>query len=165
MERVQTVAYKLPNWRNPQKSKLDWLHYQPPFPVYVPYDLIQTVTADVRSQRHLTVVDHGLSTRSSVSSTKAAAVHLRAAERALAERLKHKQKKMNSPAETHRATGRVELSQPEPGCYLLVCSTADRSSAICTYEKQPMRLFLSRYKWVRQDVWLPLCDLHLVLNC
>lgn len=58
---------------------------------------MQIVTADVRSQGHLTVVNHGLPARSSESPTKAAAVHLGAAEPTWAERLKHTQR-INHPA-------------------------------------------------------------------
>lgn len=54
------------------------------------------LTADIRSKRHLTVVDHGLTTRSSEASTKAAAVHLGAAEAPLAERLEVEQKTSRS---------------------------------------------------------------------
>ncbi len=48
------------------------------------------LTADVGPQRHLTVVDHGLPTRSSESSTEAAAVHLGAAKATLTKRLRNK---------------------------------------------------------------------------
>lgn len=48
------------------------------------------LTADIRPKRHLTVVDHGLTTWPSEASTKATAVHLGAAEAPLAERLEDK---------------------------------------------------------------------------
>lgn len=51
---------------------------------------VDKITADVGSERHLTVVDHGLPSMSSESTAIAAAVHLWAAKPALAEGLRNK---------------------------------------------------------------------------
>lgn len=68
-----------------------------------------TLTTDVGAHGHLTVVHHGLSARR--SEPEAAAVHLGAAERAGAERLRDKQDNETNSPETMMLLGHCLRSQ------------------------------------------------------